>query len=163
REKVACEAGRMRGLCRPARPLRLRLHLASPPSPPRRRPPSPPGGGGAGRHEAQPPHTRGVGQEGRSPPPRPAGGGAGPRRAGDGRALFAGSGGSPPSPIYARLSEADLDWASVAATLVDERYVPEASPDSNAALLKRTLLTGPAAAARFIPLYSPAVTVDRAA
>lgn len=83
--------------------------------------------------------------------------------AADGRALFAGSGGSTPSPIYARLSEADLDWAGVTATLVDERYVPEASPDSNAALLKRTLLTGPAAAARFIPLYSPAVTVDRAA
>lgn len=81
----------------------------------------------------------------------------------DGRALFAGSGGSTPSPIYARLAQADLDWASVTATLVDERYVPEASPDSNAALLKRSLLTGPAAAARFIPLYSSAVTVDRAA
>lgn len=83
--------------------------------------------------------------------------------AADGRALFAGSGGSTPSPIYARLAQADLDWARVTATLVDERYVPEASPDSNAALLKRALLTGPAAAARFIPLYSPAVTVDRAA
>lgn len=83
--------------------------------------------------------------------------------AADGRALFAGSGGSTPSPIYARLAQADLDWASVTATLVDERYVPETSPDSNAALLKRTLLTGPAAAARFIHLYSPAVTVDRAA
>lgn len=83
--------------------------------------------------------------------------------ASDGRALFAGSGGSTPSPIYARLAQADLDWAGVTATLVDERYVPEASPNSNAALLKRTLLTGPAAAARFIPLYSPAVTVDRAA
>ncbi|MCH4268573.1 MAG: 6-phosphogluconolactonase [Brevundimonas sp.] len=80
-----------------------------------------------------------------------------------GRALFAGSGGSTPSPIYARLSEADLDWAGVMATLVDERYVPETSPASNAALLKRTLLTGRAAAARFTPLYSPAVTVDRAA
>ncbi len=80
-----------------------------------------------------------------------------------GRALFAGSGGSTPSPIYARLSEADLDWAGVTATMVDERYVPETSPDSNAALLKRTLLTGRAAAARFTPLYSPAVTVDRAA
>lgn len=83
--------------------------------------------------------------------------------AADGRALFAGSGGSTPSPIYARLAQADLDWASVTTTLVDERYVPEASPDSNAALLKRTLLTGPANAALFIPLYSPAVTVDRAA
>lgn len=81
----------------------------------------------------------------------------------DGCALFAGSGGSTPSPIYARLAQADLDWARVTATLVDERYVPEASPDSNAALLKRSLLIGPAAAARFIPLYSPAVTVDRAA
>lgn len=83
--------------------------------------------------------------------------------AADGRALFAGSGGSTPSPIYAHLAKADLDWVSVTATLVDERYMPETSPDSNAALLKRTLLTGPAAAARFIPLYSPAVTVDRAA
>ncbi|MCO8028965.1 6-phosphogluconolactonase [Brevundimonas diminuta] len=83
--------------------------------------------------------------------------------AADGRALFAGSGGSTPSPIYARLAQADLDWARVTATLVDERYVPEASPDSNAALLKRALLTGPAAGARFVPLYSPAVTVDRAA
>lgn len=83
--------------------------------------------------------------------------------AADGRALFAGSGGSTPSPVYARLAQADLDWAQVTATLVDERYVPETSPDSNATLLKRTLLTGPAAAARFIPLYSPAVTVDRAA
>ncbi len=83
--------------------------------------------------------------------------------AADGRALFAGSGGSTPSPIYARLAQADLDWARVTATLVDERYVPETSPDSNAALLKRALLTGPAASARFIPLYSPAVTVDRAA
>ncbi|MNL23889.1 6-phosphogluconolactonase [compost metagenome] len=41
--------------------------------------------------------------------------------------------------------------------------MPETSPDSNAALMKRTLLTGPASAARFLPLYSPAVTVDRAA
>ncbi|MBD7941658.1 6-phosphogluconolactonase [Brevundimonas guildfordensis] len=83
--------------------------------------------------------------------------------AADGRALFAGSGGSTPSPIYARLAQADLDWASVTATLVDERYVPETSPESNAALLKRALLTGPAAGTRFVPLYSPAVTVDRAA
>lgn len=88
--------------------------------------------------------------------------------AADGRALFAGAGGSTPAPIYARLAEgnldwADLDWARVTATLVDERYVPETSPESNAALMKRVLLTGRASAARFVPLYSPAVTVDRAA
>ncbi|MBF0664406.1 MAG: 6-phosphogluconolactonase [Brevundimonas sp.] len=81
----------------------------------------------------------------------------------DGKAVFAGSGGSTPSPIYARLAEAPLDWARLVVTLIDERYVPETSSESNAALLKRTLLTGPASAARFIPLYSPQVTVDRAA
>jgi 6-phosphogluconolactonase len=80
-----------------------------------------------------------------------------------GQAVFAGSGGSTPSPIYARMVGADLDWSRVAVTLVDERYVPESSPESNGALMKRTLLTGPAAAARFIPLYTPEVTVDRAA
>ncbi len=83
--------------------------------------------------------------------------------AADGRAIFAGAGGSTPSPIYARLAQTDLDWSRVTATLVDERYVPETSPESNAALMKRTLLTGPAAAARFLPLYAPSVTVDRAA
>ena len=80
-----------------------------------------------------------------------------------GRALFAGAGGTTPAPIYARLSQADLDWSKVTATLVDERYVPETSPDSNAAAMKRDLLTGPASAATFIPLYTPQVTVDRAA
>lgn len=80
-----------------------------------------------------------------------------------GKAVFAGAGGSTPSPIYGRLAGADLDWSRVVVTLVDERYVPETSPDSNAALIKRTLLSGRAARARFLPLYSPAVTVDRAA
>jgi len=83
--------------------------------------------------------------------------------AAEGRAVFAGAGGSTPSPIYARLAQVDLDWSNVTATLVDERYVPETSPESNAALMKRTLLTGHAAAARFLPLYAPSVTVDRAA
>ncbi len=80
-----------------------------------------------------------------------------------GKAVFAGSGGSTPAPIYRRMARADLDWPRVAVTLIDERYVPETSPESNAALLKQTLLTGPAAAARFVPLFHPAVTVDRAA
>ena len=83
--------------------------------------------------------------------------------AAEGRAVFAGAGGSTPSPIYVRLAAVDLDWSTVTATLVDERYVPETSPESNAALMKRTLLTGRAAAARFLPLYAPSVTVDRAA
>ena len=81
----------------------------------------------------------------------------------NGKALFAGSGGSTPSPIYGRMATMALPWDRIGVTLIDERYVPESSPDSNAALIKRTLLTGPATAARFIPLYSPQVTVDRAA
>lgn len=80
-----------------------------------------------------------------------------------GRAVFAGAGGSTPAPIYARLAQTPLDWSKVVVTLVDERYVPESSPESNAALIKGALLTGPAAAARFVPLYRPSVTVDRAA
>jgi len=80
-----------------------------------------------------------------------------------GKAVFAGSGGSTPAPIYARMARTDLDWSKVAVTLIDERYVPETSPESNAALIKQTLLTGPAAAARFVPLFHAEVTVDRAA
>lgn len=78
-------------------------------------------------------------------------------------ALFAGAGGSTPSPVYRRLAHADLDWSRVAVTLVDERHVPETSPDSNARLMRQTLMTDRAAAARFIPLHHAAVTVDRAA
>jgi len=81
----------------------------------------------------------------------------------NGRALFAGAGGSTPSPVYARLARADIGWDRIAVTLVDERYVPETDPESNARLIREVLLQGPAAAARFIPLYHSEVTVDRAA
>lgn len=80
-----------------------------------------------------------------------------------GQALFAGAGGSTPSPIYRRLAQTDLDWSRIAVTLVDERYVGEESDQSNARLMRQTLLTDQAASATFIPLYRPAVTVDRAA
>lgn len=80
-----------------------------------------------------------------------------------GAAVLAGAGGSTPAPVYRRLAATDLDWSRVIVTLVDERHVPETSPDSNARLMRETLLTGRAAAARFIPLHHAAVTVDRAA
>jgi 6-phosphogluconolactonase len=86
------------------------------------------------------------------------------RAIGDGgRATFAGSGGSTPAPVYARMAAAGVDWPRVTTTLIDERYVPAEHPESNAALLKRTLLVGRAADAAFVPLFHPAVTVDRAA
>ena len=81
----------------------------------------------------------------------------------NGRAAFAGPGGSTPSPIYARLAQADIGWSNIAVTLVDERYVPETSPESNARLIREVLLQDKAASATFIPLYTPEVTVDRAA
>lgn len=80
-----------------------------------------------------------------------------------GQAVFAGSGGSTPTPIYHRMALAELDWSRVVVTLVDERYVPETASESNAALIKQTLMTGAASAARFAPLFHPEVTVDRAA
>lgn len=80
-----------------------------------------------------------------------------------GRAFFAGPGGSTPSPVYARMARADIDWSKVAVTLVDERYVPEISPDSNTRLIKEVLLQDKAAAATYVPLYHSEVTVDRAA
>lgn len=80
-----------------------------------------------------------------------------------GTALFAASGGSTPAPIYRVMARTDLAWARVVVTLIDERYVPESSAESNAALIKATLLTGPAGAARFVPLYHSEITVDRAA
>ena len=81
----------------------------------------------------------------------------------NGKALFAGPGGSTPSPVYARLAQADIGWDKIAVTLVDERYVPESDPDSNARLIRDVVLQGPAAEATFIPLYHSEITVDRAA
>ncbi len=81
----------------------------------------------------------------------------------NGQAALAGSGGSTPSPIYQRLSRAALDWSRVTATLVDERWVAEENPASNAGLLRRTLLQGPASEAAFVSLAQPAPTVDRSA
>jgi 6-phosphogluconolactonase len=63
------------------------------------------------------------------------------------------SGGNTPKAFMHALSAQPLDWSRVAVTLVDERWVPEDNPRSNAALLRENLLHGPAAAARFLPLY----------
>ena len=63
------------------------------------------------------------------------------------------SGGNTPKAFMRALAVQPLDWARVAVTLVDERWVPEASERSNAALVKANLLQGPAASARFVPLY----------
>ena len=70
------------------------------------------------------------------------------------RASLCATGGRSPGPVYDRLKDmADLDWARVVVTLSDERCVGEDAPDSNARLVRRRLLTGPAAKAHLAPLW----------
>jgi 6-phosphogluconolactonase len=48
-------------------------------------------------------------------------------------------------------------------SLADERWVPVEHADSNAGLLKRYLLQGPAAKAQFLSLYSATANLEQAA
>ncbi|MCP3053726.1 6-phosphogluconolactonase [Aurantimonas marianensis] len=79
-----------------------------------------------------------------------------------GSATLAVSGGSTPKRFFERLAEAEIDWRNVRVTLVDERWVPETSERSNAAMLRRHLLKNGAAEARFLPLYMDAPTPEDA-
>jgi 6-phosphogluconolactonase len=79
------------------------------------------------------------------------------------RASFIGTGGSSPGPVYDLLATLPLPWAQISVTLSDERWVPSTSPDSNARQLRERLLTGEAASARFIPLWSDTPTAEDAA
>ena len=80
-----------------------------------------------------------------------------------GRALLAVSGGTTPRLFLAHLARQPLDWQQVIVTLCDERWVPPTHARSNARLVAETLLHGPAAAARFVPLYADAPDPDAAA
>lgn len=63
-------------------------------------------------------------------------------------------GGTTPGPIFDALSAVHMDWERVNVVLTDERWVPETSDRSNTRLIRERLLTGQAAAARYIPLYA---------
>ncbi|MCC6303895.1 MAG: 6-phosphogluconolactonase [Rhodobacteraceae bacterium] len=65
-------------------------------------------------------------------------------------------GGTTPGPVFDVIAGVDLDWARTSIMLTDERWVPDSHPRSNTALVRRRLLTGRAAAARYIPLWAPA-------
>ncbi len=80
-----------------------------------------------------------------------------------GTGFLAVSGGSTPALFFAELSQMPIDWSRVIVTLVDERLAPPSSPRSNAGLVMGKLLQGPAAAARFVPLYHEAGTAEDAA
>jgi 6-phosphogluconolactonase len=81
-----------------------------------------------------------------------------------GHASIAVSGGSTPGLFFETLARrTDVRWDKITVTLVDERWVPETSDRSNARLVRDTLLQGPAAAARFVPLYQGGAMPDPAA
>ncbi|PIE09955.1 MAG: 6-phosphogluconolactonase [Rhodobacterales bacterium] len=77
-----------------------------------------------------------------------------------GRATLAVPGGTTPAPVFDSLSAITLPWDRVDVLLTDERWVPESSPRSNTALLRRHLLTGPAQAATLLPLVSDDATPE---
>ncbi|NND50482.1 MAG: 6-phosphogluconolactonase [Rhizobiales bacterium] len=80
-----------------------------------------------------------------------------------GGASLAVSGGSTPVRLFNRLANWDLDWPRVTVTLVDERWVEETSPRSNARLVREQLLVGPASSATFVPLFSEGCDLDHGA
>lgn len=79
------------------------------------------------------------------------------------RASIAVSGGSTPAPLYQALAQSPLDWQRTDITLTDERFVPADHADSNEAMLRRTLLSGEASHANFIPLTRAIDTAEQAA
>jgi 6-phosphogluconolactonase len=70
-----------------------------------------------------------------------------------GEATLVVPGGKSPVAFFQALARRKLNWARVTVTLADERWLPSEHPDSNAGLVQAHLLQGPAAAARFVPLY----------
>ncbi|WP_296253638.1 6-phosphogluconolactonase [Pseudomonas sp. UBA4194] len=73
------------------------------------------------------------------------------------------SGGRSPVTFFQCLARQTLDWSRVVITLADERWVPVEHVDSNAGLLKRYLLVGAVAKARFISLYQTTASQEEAA
>jgi 6-phosphogluconolactonase len=71
----------------------------------------------------------------------------------NGSASLAVPGGTTPEPFFLNLRKQDLDWGKVFILLTDERFVPESSPRSNSALIRRSLLQEHAARATYVPLY----------
>ncbi|MFJ7883914.1 6-phosphogluconolactonase [Pseudomonas sp. NPDC096917] len=73
------------------------------------------------------------------------------------------SGGRSPVAFFQNLIKQPVDWSKVVISLADERWVPVEHADSNAGLLKKNLLKGPAAKAQFVGLYNVAANLEAAA
>ena len=74
--------------------------------------------------------------------------------------IFSVPGGNTPGPIFDQLCDFDLDWKKVSIILNDERWVPEHSERSNTKLLRERLLIKKAALAKYISMYSGALTPE---
>lgn len=79
------------------------------------------------------------------------------------RVTFAVPGGTTPGPVFDALCGVHIDWDRVDVLLTDERWVPESNMQSNAALVRKRLLTDQAAAARFTSYYSGTETIEQVA
>lgn len=79
-----------------------------------------------------------------------------------GRARLLLSGGSTPRPVYTALSRAPLPWERVDVALVDERWLRPDDPDSNARLVRESLLQRNAAQARLETLTQPGRSIEEA-
>lgn len=77
-----------------------------------------------------------------------------------GQACLVLSGGSSPLPVFAELAKTEFAWDKVIITVVDERAVPPSHADSNEALVRRSMMQGGAAAARFVPLFDNSSAFD---
>jgi 6-phosphogluconolactonase len=71
------------------------------------------------------------------------------------RARLVVSGGTTPGRSFELLSRATLDWSRVDVLPSDERCVRQDHADSNAGLIRRSLLQGAAASAQLVPLFDP--------
>lgn len=69
-----------------------------------------------------------------------------------GRASLLVSGGRTPQPMFAALSQKDLNWSKVDISLVDDRWVDSEHEASNESMVRQHLLVNNAAAARFTGL-----------
>ncbi|MBV0892515.1 6-phosphogluconolactonase [Paracoccus sp. Z118] len=81
----------------------------------------------------------------------------------EGRATLCLPGGSTPEPLLSQLADMALEWERVVVFPGDERCVPPDDARSNAGLLRRHLMAGPAAAAQFIDLFTGTGTLEEEA
>jgi len=79
-----------------------------------------------------------------------------------GHATLCVAGGTTPAPAFDILSGALIDWSKVTIIPTDERWVDESDPRSNAALVKKHLMVGAAAQAKYVSFYAKGKTPEAA-